>query len=148
VESARLYFGKSAKDVNLEEAALIAGILQGNVRQSPYVNMDAALRRRNYALGRMAEVGFISQAEAEEAKKKPIVVRGEPPAQTSSPAPYFLEEIRKELEGRYGANKHYKNGLAIHTPNDLRLQDAATLALDEACVASISGEGSASHAEM
>jgi penicillin-binding protein 1A len=132
VESAaRLYFGKSAKDVNLEEAALIAGILQGNVRQSPYVNMDAALRRRNYALGRMAEVGFISHAEAEEAKKKAIVVRGEPPAQNSSPAPYFLEEIRKELEGRYGAKLLYENGLSIQTAIDLRLQDAATQALDE-----------------
>ena len=45
-----------AKDLTLEEAALIAGILQGNVRQSPYVNMEAALRRRNYTLDRMAEV--------------------------------------------------------------------------------------------
>src|SRR5215210_2070570 len=45
--AARLYFNKSAKDLALEEAALIAGILQGNVRQSPYVNMDAAVRRRN-----------------------------------------------------------------------------------------------------
>ena len=68
VEAAsRLYFGKSAKDLTLDEAALIAGILQGNVRQSPYVNMDAALRRRNYALGRMADVGFIT-AEAAEAR--------------------------------------------------------------------------------
>jgi penicillin-binding protein 1A len=132
VESAaRLYFGKSAKDVNLEEAALLAGILQGNVRQSPYVNMDAALRRRNYTLGRMAEVGFISQAEADATKKKPILVRGDLPAQTSSAAPYFLEEIRKELESRYGAKQLYENGLSIQSAIDLRLQDAATQALDE-----------------
>ena len=77
VEAAsRLYFNKSAKDLTLEEAALIAGIIQGNVRQSPYVNMDAALRRRNYTLGRMAEEGYISQAEADAARKKPIVLRG------------------------------------------------------------------------
>ncbi len=113
--AARLYFGKSAKDVNLEEAALIAGILQGNVRQSPYVNKDAAMRRRNYALGRMAEVGFITQAEANAAKKKPIVVRGEGPAQASSAAPYFLEEVRRELESRYGAKQLYENGLSIQT---------------------------------
>ena len=49
--ASRLYFGKTAKDLTLEEAALIAGILQGNVRQSPYVNMEAAVRRRNYTLG-------------------------------------------------------------------------------------------------
>jgi penicillin-binding protein 1A len=132
VESAsRLYFGKSAKDLSLEEAALIAGILQGNVRQSPYVNREAALRRRNYALGRMAEVGFISQAEAEEARKKPIVARPDPPGQTHSGAPYFLEEVRRELESRYGAKQLYENGLSIQTAIDLSLQEAATHALEK-----------------
>jgi penicillin-binding protein 1A len=132
VEAAsRLYFGKAAKDVSIEEAALIAGILQGNVRQSPYVNMDAALRRRNYTLGRMAEVGFISTEEAETAKKKPIVVRQDLPMQNLSAAPYFLEEVRKELESRYGAKKLYENGLSVQTALDLRLQEAATTALDE-----------------
>ena len=132
VEAAsRLYFGKSAKDVSIEEAALIAGILQGNVRQSPYVNREAALRRRNYALGRMAEVGFITAAQAEESKKKPIVVRPDPPGQTSSAAPYFLEEVRRELEGRYGAKQLYENGLSIQTAIDLRLQEAATQALHD-----------------
>jgi penicillin-binding protein 1A len=131
VEAAsRLYFGKSAKDVTLEEAALIAGILQGNVRQSPYVNREAAMRRRNYALGRMADVGFITAAQAEEAKKKPIVVRPDPPGQSQSAAPYFLEEVRRELEGRYGAKQLYENGLSIQTALDLRLQEAATRALE------------------
>jgi penicillin-binding protein 1A len=129
--AARLYFGKSAKDVNLEEAALIAGILQGNVRQSPYVNREAALRRRNYTLGRMAEVGFITSVQADEARKRPIVVRPDPPGQTSSAAPYFLEEVRRELESRYGAKQLYENGLSIQTAIDLRLQEAATQALGE-----------------
>src|SRR5687768_6092614 len=131
VEAAsRLYFGKHAKDLALEEAALIAGILQGNVRQSPYVNMDAALRRRNYALTRMADVGYISAAEAEEARKKPIVVGGEP-ASPPSVAPYFLEDVRKELESRYGAKQLYENGLSIQTALDVPLQEAANRALDE-----------------
>jgi penicillin-binding protein 1A len=131
VQSAsRLYFGKAAKDLTLDEAAMIAGILQGNVRQSPYVNMDAALRRRNYTLGRMAEVGFITVEEAEAARKKPIVMRGEPSGHPSA-APYFLEEVRKELEGRYGAKQIYENGLAIQTGLDLRLQEAASKALDD-----------------
>jgi len=130
VEAAsRLYFAKSAKDLTLPEAAMIAGILQGNVRQSPYVNMDAALRRRNYTLGRMAEVGYITAAEAEAALKSPITVRPDPPTQNSA-APYFLEEVRKELEARYGAKQLYENGLSIQTGLDLHLQDAATAALD------------------
>jgi penicillin-binding protein 1A len=131
VEAAsRLYFGRSAKDLTVEEAALIAGILQGNVRQSPYVNMDAALRRRNYTLGRMAEVGFITAADAEAAKKKPIVLRGEPSGHASV-APYFLEEVRKELESRYGAKRLYESGLSAQTALDVRLQEAANRALDD-----------------
>ena len=131
VEAAsRLYFGKSAKDLALEEAALIAGILQGNVRQSPYVNMEAALRRRNYALGRMADVGFITQAESDDARKKPIVLRGEPSGQPSI-APYFLEEVRKEIESRYGAKRLYEHGLSVRTALDVHLQEAANRALDD-----------------
>jgi penicillin-binding protein 1A len=130
VEAAsRLYFGKSAKDLELEEAAMIAGILQSNVRQSPYVNMDAALRRRNYALTRMAEVGYITYDEAEAAKKKPIVTHGAPSGPPSI-APYFVEEVRKELEQRYGAKQLYENGLSIQTGLDVKLQEAVNHALD------------------
>jgi penicillin-binding protein 1A len=128
--ASQLYFGKAAKDLTLEEAALIAGILQGNVRQSPYVNMDAALRRRNYTLGRMAEVGYITAAEAEDARAKPITLRGEPSGQPSV-APYFLEEVRKQLESRYGAKRLYESGLSIQTALDVPLQEAANRALDE-----------------
>src|SRR5438105_3821337 len=132
VEAAsRLYFAKSAKDLTIEEAALIAGILQGNVRQSPYVNMDAALRRRNYALDRMADVHFITPQQAAEAKKKPIVTRGDPSMQSATTAPYFLEEVRKELEARYGAKQLYENGLTVQTGLDLKLQDVANRALDQ-----------------
>ena len=131
VEAAsRLYFRKSARDLELEEAALIAGILQSNVRQSPYVNMEAALRRRNYTLGRMAEVGYITPEQAEEAKKKPIVTRGAPSG-VQSAAPYFLEEVRKEMEQRYGAKQLYENGLSIQTGLDLKLQEAANVALED-----------------
>jgi penicillin-binding protein 1A len=58
---ARLYFGKSAKDVTLDEAAMLAGIFQSPGRQSPFVNVEAAKGRRNYTLQRMADEGFITQ---------------------------------------------------------------------------------------
>jgi penicillin-binding protein 1A len=128
--AARLFFGKSAKDVTLEEAALIAGIIQGNVRQSPYVNMQAAIRRRNYTLDRMAEVGFITREQAEAAKKRPVVVRGEPTPPPSI-APYFLEEVRKQLEARYGAKALYEGGLVVRTTLDTRLQRIANRAIEE-----------------
>jgi penicillin-binding protein 1A len=130
VEAAsQLYFRKPAKDLALEEAALIAGILQGNVRQSPYVNQDAARRRRNYALQRMAEEGFITQEESDVAQQKPIVTRGEP-GQETSVAPYYLEEVRKYLEAKYGAKALYESGLTVRTTIDLELQRAANAAVD------------------
>jgi penicillin-binding protein 1A len=130
VEAAsQLYFDKPAKELKLEEAATIAGIIQGNVRQSPFVNPEATRRRRNYALDRMATEGFITSAVAEEAKAKPIVVGGDPTADTSV-APYFLEEVRKHLEASYGAKALYESGLTVRTALDLKLQQAANQAVD------------------
>lgn len=127
--AAQLYFGKPVKDLAVEEAAMIAGILQGNARQSPYVNMNAALRRRNYTLDRMASEGYLVAADASAAKARPIVTRGDP-ARESSFAPYYLEEVRKHLEARYGAQQLYESGLTVTTPLDARLQRIATHALD------------------
>ncbi len=127
--AARLYFNKSAKDVSLDEAALLAGIIQSPGRQSPFVNLDAATRRRNYALQRMADEGFVSQRTADEAKKKPIVTSGQP-QQPRSAAPYFVEEIRKHLEQQYGAKALYEHGLSVTTTLDVELQEAANRAVD------------------
>src|SRR5258708_22245587 len=127
--SAHLYFGKSAKDVSLEEAALLAGIVQSPARQSPYVNMDAAKRRRGYVLQRMADEGYITQEQAEAANKKPIVLAGQP-KQPQSIAPFFLEEIRKYLERQYGAKALYESGLSVPTPLDPALQVAAKRAVE------------------
>ena len=71
------------------EAALIAGILQGNARQSPFVNPEATKRRRNYALERMADEGYITRADAEKAKDEPVLVAGDPVNDTSV-APYDM----------------------------------------------------------
>jgi penicillin-binding protein 1A len=127
--AARLYFAKPAKDVTLEEAAMLAGIIQAPGRQSPFVNMDAAIRRRNYALDRMAEERYITSAEANAAKKKPIVVRGQP-QQPRSVAPFFVEEVRKHLEQRYGAKALYESGLSVKTGLDVQMQETANRAVD------------------
>ncbi len=126
--AARLYFNKTAKTVNLEEAAMLAGILQLPERQSPYVNMRAALRRRNYTLDRMATEGFITKAQAAEAEAKPIVL-AERPAANSGIAPYFVEEARKYLEREYGARQLYESGLSVYTTLDAELQTRANAAL-------------------
>lgn len=126
--ASRLYFGKPAKDLTLEEAALLAGIIQRPSRQSPYVNLEAARRRRNYALQRMAEERFISQARADQAKETPIVTSGRP--LTNTFASFFLEDVRQHLEERYGAKRLYESGLAVYTSLDVDLQRAAEAAFD------------------
>lgn len=127
--AARVYFGKPVKDLNLEEAATIAGILQLPERQSPYVNQKWATQRRNYTLRRMAEEGFITEADAGAAQKKPIVLAGLPgPSNTT--APYFTEEVRQHLERQYGAQDLYEAGLSVQTTLDYDLQAAAAKALD------------------
>jgi penicillin-binding protein 1A len=128
--AARLYFNTRAKDVSLAEAALIAGIIQSPARQSPYVDMAAATRRRNYVLQRMAEEGYISQADAEAAKASPIVLKGQPQPEKSI-APFYLEEVRKHLERQYGAKALYESGLAVTTTLDPVLQQFANRAIEK-----------------
>ena len=126
--AAQLLFGKSARDVELGEAAVIAGIIQGPSRLSPLVNMEAATERRNYALRRMAEEGFITRDEAADEMAKPIVLA---PRQrrSNSIAPYYLEEIRQHLEREYGARRLYHDGLAVYSTLDINLQRAANRAV-------------------
>src|SRR5215212_5883520 len=130
VEAAsRLYFSKHAKDLTLEEAAMLAGIIQLPARQSPFVSRTAATRRRNYVLQEMADNGYITHAQADAAKQNPIVTRGQP-QQIKSMAPFFTEEVRQHLEQKYGAKKLYEGGLAVQTSIDIDLQRVANRAID------------------
>jgi penicillin-binding protein 1A len=130
VEAAsRLYFNKSNKQLSLDEAALIAGIFQSPERQSPFVDMRRATQRRNVVLQRLADERYITQAEADAAKAKPIVTRGAP-SQPPGIAPFFVEEVRKHLERQYGAKVLYENGLNVRTTLDTRLQELANRSLE------------------
>ena len=127
---ARLYFDKPAKNLTVEEAATIAAIVQTPARLSPFVNPDQTLaRRNNYVLPRMADEGFITPEEAREAATRPIVLRGQPTPERSV-APYFIEDIRKNLEQKYGADALYQAGLQVQTTLDADLQAAANVAVD------------------
>src|SRR6185295_6510568 len=130
VEAAsRLYFNKTNKQLSLEEAALVAGIFQTPERQSPFVDMKRATARRNLVLQRMADERYITQAQADTAKQTPIVTRGQP-TQPPGIAPFFVEEIRKHLERRYGAKVLYENGLSVTTTLDASMQELANRALE------------------
>ena len=128
VEAAsRMYFDKSAGELDLAEASLLAGIIQLPARQSPFVNLELASTRRNYVLGRMENDGYITAEEAAIVRRTPIEVfdrRGE-----ASIAPYFVEEVRQHLESNYGAKQLYEGGLSVHTTLDVGLQHAANEAV-------------------
>jgi len=127
--AARLYFGKPALELELAEAALIAGIFQTPSRQSPLINPDLAHSRRNYVLGEMSDNGYITQNEARTAAASPIVL-ADRPSELESVAPYYVEEVRQHLEAAYGAGSLYEDGLEVHTTLDARLQGAATVAAE------------------
>jgi penicillin-binding protein 1A len=127
--ASRLYFNKTNQQLNLEEAALIAGIFQTPERQSPFVDMKRAVSRRNVVLQRMADEHYISQADADAAKARPIVTRGQP-NQPPGIAPFFVEEVRKHLEKQYGAKTLYEGGLSVTTTLDPRLQELANKAIE------------------
>ncbi len=128
--AARMYFDKSAKDLTLEEAATIAAIIQTPARLSPFVNPDRTLaRRNNYVLPRMVEEGFITKEQAADAASRPLVLVGQPTPERSI-APYFVEDIRKVLEQKYGADALYQTGLRVQTTLDVDLQEAANAAID------------------
>jgi penicillin-binding protein 1A len=124
----RLFFGKSASELDLEEAALIAGIFRGPAVYSPYANQKGTLSRRNHVLNRMVEAGYLSKAEGEAAKARPMDVL--PLRRTSSEfGAYFFEEVRKYIEKNYGSDALYGAGLKVYTTLDPTLQKYAERAL-------------------
>ena len=127
--ASRLYFNKTNTQLTLEEAALVAGLFQLPERQSPFVDMKRATTRRNIVLQRMEDERYITRAQADAAKAKPIVTRGQP-NQPPGVAPFFVEEVRKHLERQYGAKVLYEKGLSVTTTLDVRLQEIANRALE------------------
>jgi penicillin-binding protein 1A len=128
--AAREYFGKSANEISLAEAAMIAGLPPSPSRYSPLKNWEQAKVRQRYVLERMMDEHYISYAQAMEAWQTPItpLVR-QPEAQLSSPAPFYVEHVHQLLQKQYGGNATHQLGFAVHTPLNLTLQQAAEQAL-------------------
>src|SRR5437016_1395402 len=124
---AQYYFNKHAKDLKVEEAALLAGVPKGPSLYSPIANPDRALKRRNLVINNMLEDGKITAAEANNAKSAPVTLNIQP--SEKSVAPYFVEEIRRYLEKKYGADQVHEGGLQVYTSINLELQKAANQAV-------------------
>src|SRR5947209_5263315 len=124
---AQYYFNKPAKELTLEEAALLAGLPKGPSLYSPITYPERALKRRNIVINNMLEDGKITAEVANRAKAAPIVLNIQPAE--NSIAPYFIEEVRRYLEKKYGTDEVHEGGLRVYTSLDVQLQKAANQAV-------------------
>jgi penicillin-binding protein 1A len=126
--AASVFFSKHARDLTLAEAALLAGLPQAPSQYNPLRNPNAALERRNEVLSKMAELRYVTLAEAEEAMAADL---GLNPGDryTQRREPYFFDYVEEQLIERYGVNVYRQGGLKIHTTIDPRLQDAGRRAI-------------------
>ncbi len=127
--AARTFFNKNARDLSVEESALLAGLPNAPSLYDPYVNPQAAKQRQRVVLQRMWEEGYITEAELEDIADRELqyqradYVLGE--------APYFIAMVRDYVSEKYGERVVYQGGLKIYTTLDLDMQKAANKAYQE-----------------
>jgi penicillin-binding protein 1A len=125
--ASEFYFSKSAKQLTLPEAALLAGLPKGPSYYSPINHPDRAQKRRNLVINAMLEDGKITAAQANDARSAPLSLHiAQDP---NSLAPYFVEEIRRYLENKFGTDQVHEGGLKVYTSLDVNMQVAANQAL-------------------
>lgn len=125
--ASEFYFSKHARDLTLPEAALLAALPKGAEYYSPLKYPARALRRRNLVLSEMRSDGKITREQEQAAAATPLGLEIEPPP--NSVAPYFVEEVRRQLEKEYGAEEVHGAGLRVYTTLDLDLQLVANKAV-------------------
>ncbi len=121
--ASEFYFSKPAKQLTLDEAALLAGLPKSPFYYSPITHPDRAFKRRNLVINNMLEDGKIKASEANIARNQPIELKLH--REPNSLAPYFVEDIRRYLENKYGSDQVHEGGLKVYTSLDMDLQRAA-----------------------
>ena len=127
--AADTYFGKTLKDLTVDECAMIGGLPRNPTIYSPRLHPETALARRNYILDRMAAEQMIPAKLAAEAKARPLVLK--PRSREAEVAPYFVEWVRQSLADRYSTEAIWRKGLRVYTSLNVDMQAAATAALRE-----------------
>jgi len=127
-EASRAYFNKDLKDITLPEGALLAGIIQGPSRLSPYRHPERALERRNLVLDSMVDTHAITREQADKAKATPLKLA--PPNVEASDAPYFVDMVRDTLINKFSEHDLNDQSYRIYTTLDPDLQKAAAQAVE------------------
>jgi penicillin-binding protein 1A len=118
--AAHAYFSKKVSELNLNDCALLIGLLKAPNINSPFKNPDKALKARNRVLYSYYRQGEITKAEYDSLKNEPLVVS--PPQERIGLAPYFTETVRQYILDRYGEKALYSGGLKVFTSLDIGLQ--------------------------
>jgi penicillin-binding protein 1A len=126
--AAQTYFDKKLDDLNVAEIAYLAALPKAPNNYHPVRNHNSALARRNWVIGRMLEDGYITSSQAELAKASPLAMKLKDESDVVN-APFFAEEVRRQLKTQYGEDSLYKGGLTVRTSVDPRLQYIAVRAL-------------------
>ena len=117
-----VYFDKSVNELTVAEASYLAALPKAPGTLHPVRNRDRSIERRNYVIDRLLENGWIKQADAEKARKDPLVVASRSNAAHIFAGEYFAEEVRRDILERYGEKKLYEGGLSVRTTLDPKLQ--------------------------
>ena len=126
------YFGKSVRDLNLAEAAMLAALPKAPARYNPVRFPERAIQRRNTVIGLMRDAGYINAADESRAKAYPLQLANK--SVTGETAPYFVEWVRQQLDAQFG-KQLYEQGLKVYTTLDLDQQNAAERALERQVLA-------------
>lgn len=122
--AAQTYFNKSASDLTIAEAAMMAGLIQAPEDYSPFLDYGETKRRQLLVINRMEELGWITTQEAEEAREAPLLV-GKPTAWRTSNLPYITEVVVSELTERFGKDAVLQGGMRVQTTVDYNFQKQA-----------------------
>ncbi len=127
--AARTYFGKSVSELNVREAALLAGLPRAPSSYSPFDHGEAAKRRRDLVLRRLVEYGSLKDNQAKRLARSDLGLI--PPERRRTTGQYFLDHVQQTLEAKYGADLVFKGGLNVYTTLNPTMQLAAEQALRE-----------------
>jgi penicillin-binding protein 1A len=122
--AAENYFGKPVKELSLAECAVLAGLPQAPTRYSPFRNPEQARARQVYVLNRMVDEGFITREQADQALALKLDIKPRRNIYVEE-VPYYTEHVRRYVEGKYGADALYNQGLQIHTAVNIDFQKKA-----------------------
>jgi penicillin-binding protein 1A len=126
--ASEVYFGKKARELNIAESALLAGLARAPSRDDPIKHFNRAKLRQKYVLERMKDEELIDDKQFKVALKTKLKIQSEK-EQYPKKAPYFLEYIRQSIEKKYGRHPLYRGGLKIYTAVNLKMQMAAKKAI-------------------